>query len=246
MLIALLADVHANREALEACLEDAEARGASRFVFLGDLVNYGADPEWVTGEVMRRVAAGAIAVRGNHDAAVGERRATMDSPAELAMEWTRVQLGADEREFLARLPLTVEDGERLFVHAAAGIPEKWEYVFESADAMRSLAATAKRLTFCGHVHVPALYSMSVVAKITAFRPTAGAPVPLLSQRRWLAVLGSVGQPRDGDPAASYATFDTESLELTYRRVPYDVATAAAKIRAAGLPEMLAERLATGR
>src|SRR5262249_41320754 len=107
------------------------------------------------------------------------------------------------------------------------------------------ASTDARITFCGHIHRPALYSMSVTAKMTSFVPTTGVPVQLLSGRHWLAVLGSVGQPRDGDPAASFVTFDTVSREITYCRVPYDVEAAARQIRDNGLPDWLADRLSVG-
>jgi len=245
MLIALMADIHANREAFEACLADARARRAQQWMFLGDHVNYGADPEWVVETIMDYVSGGAIALLGNHDAAIAERRTSMDRPAETAIEWTRVQIGAAQRAFLAGLPLTIEQDDTLFVHADASAPRKWNYVADQYDAARSLKATHFRMTVCGHVHKPATYNVSETGSLTAFRPITGAPVPLLRQRRWLAVLGSVGQPRDGNPAASYAMLDTERNQITYFRVPYDIDAAAAKIREAGLPEILAERLKWG-
>ena len=245
MLIALMADIHANREALEACLSHARAHRSQRWVFLGDHVNYGADPEWVVETIMDYVSAGAVALLGNHDAAVAERRSAMDGPALTAIEWTRVQLGAAQRTFLAGLPLTFEQDDTLFVHAEATAPRKWNYVTDREDAARSLRATECRISICGHVHKPATYNLSETGHLTAFQPITGAPLPLLRHRRWLAVLGSVGQPRDGNPAASYAMLDTERNELTYLRVPYDVDTAAAKIREAGLPDVLAERLRWG-
>ena len=113
------------------------------------------------------------------------------------------------------------------------------------DAARSINATPAHVTFCGHIHRPALYSMSAAAKMTAFTPTTGGAVQLLPGRRWLAVLGSVGQPRDGNPAASYALFNTQNREITYCRAPYDVEQAAAAIRKKGLPIWLAERLFLG-
>ena len=245
MLIAVMADIHANREAFEACLAHARAHRAQQWMFLGDHVNYGADPEWVVETIMDYVSAGAVALLGNHDAAVAERRLTMDGPAQTAMEWTRVQLGAGHRGFLAGLPLTFEQDDTLFVHADATAPRKWNYVTDRYDAARSLRGTDCRISICGHVHKPATYNLSETGHLTAFQPVTGAPVPLLRQRRWVAVLGSVGQPRDSNPAASYAMLDTEGNEITYFRVPYDVDTAAAKIREAGLPDMLAERLRWG-
>ena len=252
MKIALLADLHANREALEAVLAHARERGTEQHVFLGDYVGYGADPEWVVGTVMELVGKGAIAVLGNHDSAVKAGGDAMESPARTVIEWTRGQLGAEQRAFLAGLPLTWEEEGRLYLHAEAVAPRKWTYVSEAPDAGRSIRATSCRFTFSGHVHKPAIYNMtemwtsvSEMWKTTTFRPVPGVPVPLMPQRRWMAVIGSVGQPRDGNPAACYATLDTARGELTYHRVPYDLDATGEKIRAAGLPWMLAERLRKG-
>ncbi len=246
MRLALMADIHANREAFEACLADADAKHAERIVFLGDYVNYGADPDWVVSAIMHLVAKGeAVALLGNHDAAVGGGASAMDSSAEAALEWTKNQLGADQRAFLASLPLTLEEGDCLFVHAEAAAPARFTYVTNAADAARSLKATRRRVTFCGHVHRPAVYNLSDTLKLGTFRPVADVSIPLLPQRRWLAVMGSVGQPRDGNPAACWALVDTARAQLTYRRVPYEVEAAAKKIRRAALPEMYAERLSWG-
>jgi diadenosine tetraphosphatase ApaH/serine/threonine PP2A family protein phosphatase len=246
VLLALFADVHANRQAFAACLEAARGRGAERFILLGDFVGYGADPEWSVDTVMRLVEEGALAVRGNHDNAIGTPSETMNEAAQAAIDWTRGRLGAAQRAFLASLPLTREEDDRLYVHSEASNPARWRYVQSTADAARSIAATTALVTFCGHIHRPALYSMSATAKMTSFVPTSGVGVQLLTGRGWLAVLGSVGQPRDGNPAACFATYDTEKREITYCRVPYDVETAASRIRANGLPLWLADRLLQGR
>lgn len=246
MLLAIFTDIHANRQAFAACLEAARARGADRLICLGDIVGYGADPEWSVDTVMELVAAGGLAVRGNHDNAVSTASETMNAEAQAAMEWTRGRLSAEQRRFLAELPMSIGDDDRLFVHAEASSPLRWRYVQSSADAARSMIATEAQVTFCGHIHRPALYSMSATAKMTSFTPTANMPIQLLRGRQWLAVVGSVGQPRDGDPAASFVTFDTKSRELTYCRVPYDVEAAAQRIRDNGLPPWLAQRLSMGR
>jgi diadenosine tetraphosphatase ApaH/serine/threonine PP2A family protein phosphatase len=246
MLIALMADLHANREAFAACLDHAEGQGAHRLVFLGDAVGYGADPEWVTATVMDRVARGALALLGNHDeAAIGRGSGDMNPVAEAAIAWTRTRLSAEAAAFLASLPLEAEEEDRLYVHADASAPARWRYVLEAEDARRSLEATEAQATFCGHTHVPRLFGITAAAKLTGFTPVAGVPVPLLRPRQWLAVLGAVGQPRDGNPAACYGMLDTARAELTWVRVPYDAETAAEKIRAAGLPLRLAARLITG-
>lgn len=248
MLIALLADIHANREALSACLEHAEAEGAGRLVFLGDVVGYGADPEWAVETVMARVGRGALALLGNHDqAALSEGGgAGMNASAAAAIAWIRSRLSRESTEFLASLPLEVEEEGRLYVHADASDPAGWHYVTDADAARRSLEATTAQATFCGHTHVPALFGITAAAKLAAFRPVPGVAVPLLRPRQWLAVLGAVGQPRDGNPAACYGMLDTVRSELTWVRVPYDVEAAAEKIRAAGLPESLALRLHGGR
>ena len=245
MLIALFADIHGNREALTACFADAERAGAERYVFLGDLIGYGADPVWVVDRVADMVEAGAIAVLGNHDAAALSPSESMNAVAAAAIAWTRTRLKAAHCSFLAQLPLTVDDGDRLYVHASASAPDTWIYVMSAREAFQSFRATHHRLTFCGHTHFPALFNESVRTLPQHHVPVDGSPIPLLGQRRWLAVLGAVGQPRDKNPAACYGLFDAESSRLTYVRVPYDVELAARKIRKAGLPESLAARLTIG-
>ena len=245
MRIALFADIHANRQAFSACLDHARAQGAQRIVLLGDYVGYGADPDWAVTTVMDLVEQGAVAVLGNHDNAIGNPREQMNLEARIAIEWTRGELSAAQRQFLAGLPFTHVDGERLYVHSEASNPPAWIYVTSTVEASRSLALDPAIITFCGHVHQPAIYSMSPTAKMTAFTPITDVAVPLLQGRRWLAVLGSVGQPRDGNPAAAYAMLDTDKREITYCRVPYDVGEAAAAIRKKGLPRWLADRLLLG-
>jgi diadenosine tetraphosphatase ApaH/serine/threonine PP2A family protein phosphatase len=245
VLIALFADIHGNRQAFEACLKQARDYGAERFALLGDFVGYGADPDWTVTTAMELVDKGAFAVLGNHDSAIANPREQMNIEAKVAIEWTRGELGAEQRRFLAQLPLRQDDEDRLYVHADASNPASWIYVISTVEASRSLAFDPAQITFCGHVHRPAIYSMSPTAKMTAFTPTTGAAVPLLQGRRWLAVLGSVGQPRDGNPAASFAMFDSKKRELTFCRVPYDVEQAVAAIRKKGLPRWLADRLFLG-
>jgi len=245
MLVGLLSDIHANREALEATLEHARRAGIGRFIFLGDYVGYGADPGFVVDTVMREVAAGAVALLGNHDAAIAGGPTDMNPVAAEAIEWTRPRLNSTQREFLARLPLTFEDDGQLFVHASAHTPERWEYITDKSAALRSFMATDARITFCGHVHVPELFHLSSTGKLAGFQPVEAVEIPLLANRRWLAVLGSVGQPRDYDPAACYGAFEVERNVLTYVRVPYDNETAARKVRASGLPTILSQRLIEG-
>src|SRR5215210_803430 len=137
MLIALLSDIHGNREALTACLADAARAGAEHYVFLGDLVGYGADPVWVVDRVAEMVLAGAIAILGNHDAAINNPTESMNEAASAALKWTRTRLNTQHRSFLARLPLTAEDGDRLYVHASASAPDSWIYVVSPREAFQS-------------------------------------------------------------------------------------------------------------
>jgi len=246
VLIAILTDIHGNREALEACLAHARRNEIDRYVFLGDYVGYGADPGFAVDTAMAYAERGAITLLGNHDAAAAGASEHMNDMATAAIEWTRTRLDATQLDFLRTRPLTAEESDRLYVHASAAAPGSWDYVTDPRSAGRSLQATRARITFCGHVHVPALFHMSVTGKIAEFAPTDGVAIPLTPQRRWLVVIGAVGQPRDRNPAACYAVYDDRAGTLTYLRVPYDVETAARKIAAAGLPSFLAARLAWGR
>jgi len=244
--LALVTDLHANREAVEAVMEHAAGQGAQRHAFLGDFVGYGAEPGWVVDFVMAQMRDGAIAVMGNHDSAVVKGPTpTMVPQAREVVAWTRMHLDDTQLAFLEALPMSVREEDRLYVHANAFAPTQWAYVVSRMEAIRSLHSTDCRFTFCGHVHEPKLFHLTATGKAGEFVPVPDVPIPLSPQRQWLVIPGSVGQPRDGNPAACYAMFDTADATLTYHRVPYDHEAAAAKIRAAGLPERLAERLVDG-
>lgn len=245
MLIALFADIHANREALTACLDDAASAGADSYVFLGDLVGYGPDPAYVVDRIADMVSDGALAVKGNHDSAAAGRHEPLNPLATAAIAWTRDRLSDAQRRFLEDLPLDLNEDDRLYVHASASSPEDWIYLQTGREAFQSFRATAQRITFCGHTHVPALFNEAATSLPQHHAPVNDRPTPLLSQRRWIAVLGAVGQPRDHNPAACYGLFDTATSRLTYVRVPYDVDVTARKIVAQGLPAALAKRLVTG-
>lgn len=246
MRTAILTDLHANREAVMACMAHAGERNVQRHAFLGDLVGYGADPGWVLDTVMQHVEQGAIAVLGNHDqATVQGARSQMHAEANRAIDWTRSQLTPEQLEFLGNLPLKVEQAGCLYVHASAAAPEQWEYITGRLEATRSMHATDCQVTFCGHVHIPALYNMSATGKVSSFTPVGDSNIPLATTRHWLAIPGAVGQPRDGNPAACYAIFDDASHDLTFFRVPYDCQAAADKIIAAGLPTSFGQRLLEG-
>lgn len=246
MRVALLADIHANLEAFEACLADAGQRAIDEWMFLGDIVGYGADPVACLDRVRDACARGARVVKGNHDEAVVGTRFRLNEHAAAAAQWTAAVLSAEQKSYLDGLPFTVTDGDRLYVHASAHQPASYPYIVGTDAALESLHATAAQLTVCGHVHAPALYHLAVTGKIMPYRPVANTPIPLSSQRRWLAVMGAVGQPRDGNPAAAYGILDTTAATLSFMRVPYDIDAAADKIRKAGLPEALWRRLSLGR
>jgi diadenosine tetraphosphatase ApaH/serine/threonine PP2A family protein phosphatase len=246
MKLALLADLHANLEGLTACLAHAREQGADGFAFLGDLVGYGADPAAVLDLVMAEAARGAPVVRGNHDAAlVDAGTETMNKAAEAAVDWTRAQLGAAQLAFLAGLPLTARLDDALLVHGSADRPADWTYVSDAVRAEQSLLAAGATYVFSGHVHEAMLYHLAPSARAIPFRPVPGVAIPVPARRRWLAIAGSAGQPRDGNTAAAYALFDRARQTLTFHRVPYEWGRAAAKVRAAGLPESLARRLERG-
>jgi diadenosine tetraphosphatase ApaH/serine/threonine PP2A family protein phosphatase len=244
VLIAILTDVHGNREALEACLASVRQRHADRTVFLGDLVGYGADPGFVIDTVAPLVEQGAVALLGNHDAAATGSDYNLNEDAARAIAWTRVQLDDRQRAFLASLPYTADDGDVLYVHASAAAPERWDYLLDAGAATRSFKATAARITICGHLHVPLAFHLLKAQGLVPYEPPMNTALPL-TEGRWILVIGAVGQPRDGNPHACYALYDDEADTLTYVRVPYDIDTAAKKIKAAGLPRRLAARLAFG-
>jgi len=246
MKLALFADIHSNLEAITTCLAHANALGADRYAFLGDLVGYGPDPVAVLDLIERYASKGAVVVLGNHDAAaLGRPDDVLNRNALAAVAWTQAQLGPRQRAFLTSLPLTVAESSILFVHASAAAPEQWIYVSGLREAEESVRAGGTTYIFSGHVHEPMLYFTGADGKPLPFRPVPGTPIPAARHRQWLAVVGSAGQPRDGNNAACYALFDSNRERLTFFRVPYDHGATIRKIRAAGLPERLALRLERG-
>lgn len=255
MRLALLSDLHANRQALSACLEHAQTQGVERHAFLGDLVGYGADPVWVLEQVMDWQARGALVIQGNHDAMAVTPPQGEVSVGSSTADWTHRQLSEVQRRFLADLPLTASLEHLLLVHASADRPETWRYVDSARTATVCLNAARPRGAWdgavashivVGHVHHQTLYYQGAGRDLMPFQPTVGVPVPVPPSRACVATVGSVGQPRDGDPRAMYAVYDLATARLTFHRVPYDHAAAAAAIRQAGLPEFFAHRLESGR
>ena len=242
----ILSDIHANLEALETVLGDAEGLWQQSLV-LGDLVGYGADPSAVITRV-RALAPTAI-IRGNHDkVACGlDDAREFNNVARIAAEWTAAQLSAEQRDYLRALPKgpTEIDDRTMICHGAPF--DEDHYIFDAADARRSLAEASRPLCLFGHTHLPVVFRR-VDDVLSGGTPDPDAETVVKLQRgvRYLINPGSVGQPRDGDPRAAYAILDDDTQELTMIRVRYPVEEAQAKIHAAGLPPSLANRLALGR
>lgn len=254
MKYALLSDIHSNLHAFEACLAHAQQQGVERIAVLGDLVGYGAFPVDVVTRCQEIAQQGGIVLRGNHEELIQSH--SLNTPlvsqslGGQTAEWTHAQLSPAQRFWLEILPLTAQDDAMLFVHASADAPERWRYVEDERLASLSLDAAcanpAVHYVFGGHVHHQSLYYRGTGRQLMAFKPTAGVPIPTPQHRRWIATVGSVGQPRDGNPRAMYAVFDSTAAKLTFHRVAYDHMAAARSIRQAGLPEFFAQRLETGR
>jgi diadenosine tetraphosphatase ApaH/serine/threonine PP2A family protein phosphatase len=240
MLHAVLSDVHANLEALEAVLADVERREAADRVCLGDFVGYGAAPNECMASLCPRVEA---AVLGNHDdAAIHPDRVEAFNPdAARAARWTASQLTREHGDYLRALPLSVAwRGVRL-VHASPRDPQLWNYVFRPAEAAREMASCAEAVCFVGHSHVPGTFEL----KGSRATYTRVPQVNGSRDRRYLIVVPSVGQPRDGDPRAGYLLWDDEAWTFEHVRLEYDLERAVDRILEAGLPAYLAERLRWG-
>jgi diadenosine tetraphosphatase ApaH/serine/threonine PP2A family protein phosphatase len=237
--IAVLSDIHANLVALDAVLA---AIGAVDAVWhLGDVVGYGPDPD---GVVSRLVGVGAVGVRGNHDAAaVGGSEIDWFNPeARAAMEWTRDAISTETREWLAALPLRHVDAAFTLVHGSPRDPI-WEYVTTPTIARAGLSAIGTAHGLHGHTHVPVVFT-EVDGRMRTLMPRAGNTVAL-GEGRMLLNPGSVGQPRDGDPRASYLVLDPDAGTATWGRTAYDIEAVRKAMHAAGLPARLADRLLVG-
>lgn len=246
MRVAILSDIHANREAFEAALETVRAIAPDQIVLLGDIVGYGPDPVHAVETAARLVDDGALCLLGNHDEAVATGRDDMTDNARIAARWTRDHLQPAHLDFLRRLPLSIASDDRLYVHASADRPAKWAYVHDIDSAAQCLAADEATTIFCGHTHCPAIYYQRPGRRPIHFRPIDNVAAPLTASHRHLVVVGSVGQPRDGNPAACIAVVDTERREVSMVRVPYDHEETARKVVACGLPAWLGTRLGLGR
>lgn len=232
MKTAIISDIHGNLEALQATLERIETLHVGRIVCLGDIVGYGASPNECV-ELLRERKIRSVV--GNHDKAVtGELSIESFSiVATLGVEWTQSVITKSNKEFLKELQYTAEIDDTLFVHSSPDLPQYFRYLFTQEDAEGSFHAFDTSICFIGHTHRPAVFCEDRVSS------------QLVSGKRFIVNVGSVGQPRDGDSRGCFVLFDDETFSIEYVRVEYDVNTAADKIIKAGLPQKLADRLALG-
>jgi diadenosine tetraphosphatase ApaH/serine/threonine PP2A family protein phosphatase len=239
MKYAILGDIHANLEALEAVIEHAAAQGVTDYISTGDVVGYNSDPEACI-EVVRNLCS--VVVKGNHDhyAATEDSMENFSPTAAAAIEWTRNRLSAGDREWLQALPLRREVEMFTLTHSSLNEPEAWHYVLDRAAAVEHFTVQKNNLCFIGHTHVPVVFQYAETLKF--FRYERMHPQPGC---KYILNVGSVGQPRDKDCRAAYVTYDLLSNCITLHRVAYDYQKTQRKIRQAGLPEKNARRLEFG-
>jgi diadenosine tetraphosphatase ApaH/serine/threonine PP2A family protein phosphatase len=240
----VISDIHANLEALDAAMAAAPAH--DQVLMLGDLVGYGADPNATIERI--RALPNVTCIRGNHDK-VGAGLDTTDGfnyLAKQAISWTASALTRDNLQWLAALPqgpVTVDDT----VQICHGAPfDEDVYIFDDLDAVRALRSLERPVCLFGHTHVPAGYRLTHELTHVAPPRTGEFKIAFVADARYLVNCGAIGQPRDGDPRAAFGLLDTTDQTVVVHRVAYDVGAAQAKIVAAGLPEVLAQRLAIGR
>jgi len=232
MKLAIISDIHSNLEALQAVLADIDRHNIDELICLGDVVGYGADPSACLAVVLERCDE---VLLGNHDEAAADisKSYTFNPIARAAVHWTYEKLNESERQILEQLPFTTQRDSIFCVHASPQNPEEWNYIIDEYDAHQVFDHFAEKICFVGHSHVAGIY------------PQFDEVEPADPNYKCVVNVGSVGQPRDKDPRASWCLIETSSLNLQLFRVEYDIETAARKIRLAGLPFQLAERLHRG-
>lgn len=247
MKIAVLGDIHSNLEALNAVLDEAKRQGCEKYVCIGDIVGYNANPRECL-EIVRSLDLLAV-VMGNHDSYTSNTRELIgfNLQAAQAVEWTRQQLTDEELSWLSNLPmkrdifLTSPPARFSVVHSTMDNPNMWGYIFDRFTAAASMQYQWTPLCFFGHTHTPLAFDKTDTVIGGLYES-----LRLLPNHKYLINVGSVGQPRDRDPRAAFVTYDVEMGLVTLHRVEYDIATSQQKIIDAGLPSRLAERLAVGR
>lgn len=242
MKVAVISDIHANRQAFEAVLEDVAASRAAELWCLGDVVGYGGEPDACVELAREHVS---VCLAGNHDLAVGGQLALEEFTrgASLAVAWTRRVMKPGNLAYLAQLEPRAQEGPLGLYHASPRDPV-WEYVLSALVAELCLEAQSQRVCLIGHSHVALSFVREAGALATGEPQRAGTELDI-GAGEWLLNPGSVGQPRDGDPRAAWLLLDLDSWRASYHRTEYDIAGACAAIRAARLPDSLAERLEYG-
>lgn len=240
MKYAVIADIHANLEALEVVLDDARSQNCTHYCCVGDVVGYGANPKECL-EIVRRM--GMPCVKGNHDeyCSSEEDLEGFNPHAAEAVQWTRRQLSDDDRKWLRDLKYVRLVASFSMVHATLDQPERWGYVFDKLMAAASFTYQNTSVCFFGHTHVPVAFIRDSVVRggtYSKFRVEPG--------RKYFVNVGSVGQPRDNNPKSAYVIYDLNESSIEIRRLDYDIGKAQKKILDAGLPPRLAERLAFGK
>src|SRR5690349_18949723 len=239
MRYAILSYIHANLEALEAVLEDARALSCTEFVCLGDVVGYNANPSECVARIQELKCP---VVKGNHDeqASIAVTKEGFNELAEEAIDWTRENLSADDKAWLADLRLTRQVRDFTIVHATLDTPGQWGYVFNDLDAIASFTYQHTPLCLFGHTHWPTAF-----VRDDSVRHTPTGQILLAAGKKYFINPGSIGQPRDRDWRAAYCVYDLERQVVEQRRVKYDLERTQRKIRDAGLPDPLGDRLAYG-
>lgn len=237
---AILGDVHGNWEALSVVIEDAVGQGVDSFVCVGDIVGYNADPAACL-EKLRELKC--TTVRGNHDHYCSHDECLEDFHplAANVVDWTRRQLSEDQIDFLRNLTLSKRVAGFTIVHSTLDMPDKWGYVFDTLEADANFNYQSTTLCFHGHTHVPVVYEKQ--SRVTR---SQYSKINLELGKKYFINVGSVGQPRDGDPRSAYVIYDPAKKMVELRRLEYDIETAQDKIIKAGLPEKLAKRLQLGK
>ena len=240
MKYAIIADIHANLEALEAVLADAKAQRCTHYACLGDVVGYNANPKECL-DIIREM--GMPCVKGNHDdyCSTNEELDGFNPYAREAVNWTRHQLTEEDRQWLWDLKYLRLVANFSIVHATLDGPQRWGYVFDKLAAAASFTYQNTAVCFFGHTHVPMAFIRDSVVRGGTYSKFKIEP-----GRKYFINVGSVGQSRDGVPKATYAIYDIDEGSIELRRLDYNMAQTQAKIRAAGLPERFAERLSYGK
>jgi len=241
--LAVLSDIHSNFDALEAVCADLDAAGVDNVVCLGDIVGYAAYPDECITRVRER---GWHTVRGNHDAALDkpEAREEMNDVAVAGLRWAEARVSPENREWLASLPLRFHRTHTIFTHASLDHSQEWAYLIDVESALLHFLRQRFPLCFVGHTHRPMILSWQRKTKLEVLIP-GPEKIPLSPLGKTTINVGSIGQPRDGDPRACYVLYRPETHQIEFRRVEYDIKAAQKAIRAAGLPSFTAKRLSQG-